>query len=206
MAKRSKMQPLTDEERDVVEANQGLVFAAVKALSRGGQLSDDELQVGMLALMRAAKTFDAAKGYAFSTYATICIRMSIFRHRQNDWLIHVPDWVQRGVCKNASTLAEARVDMERAAGVGRVGGRDGYGEDDRLVAAADDGLDAREAVAALRAAVADLPDREFRVVMGVLEGRALKAMAPEFGVTRTRLGQLRLRALARLRETLAAHA
>ncbi len=56
---------------NLIADNMGLVYAQ---LYRFNKINDDEaFSYAMEALMNAAKTFDASKGFKFSTYATVCI-------------------------------------------------------------------------------------------------------------------------------------
>jgi RNA polymerase sigma factor for flagellar operon FliA len=62
---------------------------------------DDLIQAGMIGLLEAIKQFDASKGAAFETYATIRIRGHILDEvRRNDW-------VPRSVYKHARDIAAA---------------------------------------------------------------------------------------------------
>lgn len=60
------------EDLDTLIAdNMGLVYTQ---LHRFNRMNDDEaFSQAMEALMNAARTFDASKGFKFSTYATVCI-------------------------------------------------------------------------------------------------------------------------------------
>ncbi|WP_406516453.1 RNA polymerase sigma factor RpoD/SigA [Streptomyces sp. NBC_00134] len=59
--------------------NQRLVWKIARHYEGYGLDSDDLDQHGMLGLLRAARKFDAAKGFKFSTYATWWIKQSISR-------------------------------------------------------------------------------------------------------------------------------
>ncbi|MEU9480165.1 sigma-70 family RNA polymerase sigma factor [Streptomyces sp. NPDC048191] len=63
----------------LVVHNQRLVHSLVPRYLEQGLDYDDLFQHGALGLMRAARKFDAAKGFKFSTYATWWIRQSITR-------------------------------------------------------------------------------------------------------------------------------
>lgn len=60
------------------ESNLGLVYRVVNEdFANYASFRDDLEQEGMLGLWTACKTFDEARGTAFSTYATKCIRNKI---------------------------------------------------------------------------------------------------------------------------------
>jgi RNA polymerase sigma factor for flagellar operon FliA len=62
---------------------------------------DDLLQVGMMALLEAAKNYDPNKGASFTTYAGIRINGSIIDEIRRE------DWLPRSCHRNAKLLAEA---------------------------------------------------------------------------------------------------
>lgn len=55
----------------LVRENVGLIHGMARRF--GKYLTDDKLSDGMYALAMAARSFDASKGFAFSTYACRCI-------------------------------------------------------------------------------------------------------------------------------------
>ncbi|MEU6292100.1 sigma-70 family RNA polymerase sigma factor [Streptomyces sp. NPDC046988] len=63
----------------LVVHNQRLVHSLVRAHLEQGLDYDDLVQHGCLGLLRAARKFDATKGFKFSTYATWWIRQSMTR-------------------------------------------------------------------------------------------------------------------------------
>jgi RNA polymerase sigma factor for flagellar operon FliA len=71
---------------------------------------DDLIQAGMVGLLEAIRLFDASKGAAFETYATIRIRGHILDEvRRNDW-------VPRSVYKHAREIASAVKILENRLG------------------------------------------------------------------------------------------
>lgn len=62
---------------------------------------DDLLQVGMMALLEAAKNYDPTRGASFTTYAGIRIHGSIIDEIRRE------DWLPRSCHRNAKLLSEA---------------------------------------------------------------------------------------------------
>ena len=77
---------------------------------RGHESLEDLEQVASLALVRAADSFDPARGTAFSSYAVPCMLGALKRHyRDSGWALHVP----RGLKELA---LRGRADRARDAG------------------------------------------------------------------------------------------
>ncbi len=75
-------------ERLVLD-NMGLVrTVAVKFRDRGTEF-EDLMQIGVMGMMKAIRSFDLARGTAFSTYAVPLIVGEIRRHLRDDGLIRV---------------------------------------------------------------------------------------------------------------------
>ena len=76
MGRRANLTPLTSEQSALAAANVGLVFFTVRKMARRypsvRRVEDEALTESFVALVRAARGYDPAKG-AFSTYATACI-------------------------------------------------------------------------------------------------------------------------------------
>lgn len=71
--------------------NQRLVHSLIRPCLEQGLEYEDLFQHGVLGLMRAARKFDPAKGYKFSTYATWWVRQSVSRAIADEGaLIRVP--------------------------------------------------------------------------------------------------------------------
>lgn len=67
---------LTDEQEETFVENINLVWHRVNRfyIKKGSCLDQDDLfQEGSIGLIKAVKSFNASKGFKFSTYATICI-------------------------------------------------------------------------------------------------------------------------------------
>jgi RNA polymerase sigma factor (sigma-70 family) len=188
---------LTDAERDVVEANRGLVYDVAIMMARGGDADEDDVQAGMLGLIRAVQDFDPSLGYTLGTYSRDWIINKIRRHRHDDRLIHTPRYL------DGRDDHKCQGYVERAVRAGRFSGPEEGVPDEpwTLDAEPDDGIDA-----ALRDAVAGLPERERRVVERRVAGETLKAIGESMGLTRERIRQIEREAHARLRDKLAPYA
>ncbi len=89
---------------DIVLKNMGLVRACAMSM-RNMYIKfsepDDVINEGVIALMDAIESFDAAKGAKFETYATIKIKGAIIDY------IRKQDWVPRNIRKFAKQLDKA---------------------------------------------------------------------------------------------------
>ena len=75
-----------DEEAcaELVEMNMGLVRGAAQRFSGRGTETEDLIQLGCIGLIKAARSFNAEKGCAFSTYAVPLILGEIKRHLRDN--------------------------------------------------------------------------------------------------------------------------
>jgi RNA polymerase primary sigma factor len=90
LAKRVGEGDLNAQQR-LVEANLRLVVSIAKRYRNSGIHLLDLVQEGNLGLMRAARKFDSARGFRFSTYATWWIRQAISRAMaEHTRTIHIP--------------------------------------------------------------------------------------------------------------------
>ena len=96
----SKDHPLTSAEAEIVQANLGLVRAAVYKFARGhykragrrfqpGDL-DDLASVAKFTLCKCVRYFDSSLGFEFSTYAMRAMIHDMAKSVITDGLIHVP--------------------------------------------------------------------------------------------------------------------
>ncbi len=78
-----------DAESELVRLNSGLVRTiAIRFRGRGVEL-EDLIQIGTIGLIKAARSFDATRGCAFSTYAVPMIMGEIRKTLRDDGLIKV---------------------------------------------------------------------------------------------------------------------
>jgi len=78
---------------ELILSNQPLVFFIAKKYHVPGLPLKDLVQEGNIGLMKAAETFDPAKG-KFGTYAFWWIKAYILRAIEESWLVHTPSWQQ----------------------------------------------------------------------------------------------------------------
>jgi RNA polymerase sigma factor for flagellar operon FliA len=194
--------------------------------------TDDLAGAGALALVQAARAFDASLGVPFARFAATRIRGAMIdQMRQRDW-------ASRSVRSRAKAIAAAseqlttalgrqptEAELAAASGLSQAEIRDARSGADRAVllsldpiAADDEGLGggladpgprpddaliAAERAGYLRDAIAELPDRLRLVVTSYyLRQRPLTEIAAELGVTQSRASQLRAEGLDLLREAL----
>ncbi|WP_437894297.1 sigma-70 family RNA polymerase sigma factor [Sorangium sp. So ce124] len=155
---------------------------------------DDLLSAGMLGLVDSIRKNGGSDGETFAGYAKLRIRGAIVDElRAQDWL---------------SRRAREAVEAEAA---GKVGGATVFvslsevtpTEESVHMSGEDDPIEAISAQATRRAlsfAIAQLPERERRVIgMYYFEGAKLKDIGAELGIGEPRVSQLHTRALGMLR-------
>jgi RNA polymerase sigma factor for flagellar operon FliA len=197
-------------------------------------ISREELvSAGMAALAGAAKKFDPERGIPFGSFATTRIRGALLDElRGLDWASRSVrsrarrvDTAQQeltaalGRTPNQRELAEAlgvgvdelksiSEDVQRAVVLSLQGFAAGTAEDmvPERTPGPEELLVHRERIGYLRQAIDALPERLRRVVTAYFfEERPMLDIATEFGVTESRVSQLRAEALVLLRDGLNAH-
>lgn len=146
---------------------------------------DDLVSEAVLALCRAAQRWEPARG-SFSTYAGATI---------HNWLLNVCRLGRRSVVDRLEFVSLSTP-------VGETG-------DDCLLdllpdpeAQVEDRVSDSELVDALHRAIDELPERERKIVLGIMGGRTVASIAQESGCSRQRVAQIHSRAIRRLRLTL----
>ncbi|GAA2483293.1 sigma-70 family RNA polymerase sigma factor [Terrabacter carboxydivorans] len=220
---------LAAERNRLVVDNLPLVGYLVSELcARATHLSREDLaSVGAVGLVLAADSFDPAAGVPFGAYARRRISGALIDELRS------LDWAGRGTRQRikamqamAETLgarlgrAPSHEEMASALGVTCDQVRDGLADAARVVGPLDAAAEAlaadtvapedaaleRERLQHLGAAVAALPDRlRFIVTEIYLEGRAVKDVAAELGLTSSAVSQQRGEALRLMRGGLETH-
>lgn len=108
-ARRPRRRELSDAERTrLAEQNVPLVQSIVRRYRLSGMPAEDLFQYGMLGLLYAVDYYDPASGYAFSTYASICVRGHILSGirevRSRDLFIPSGEFWQREQARKAGDL------------------------------------------------------------------------------------------------------
>lgn len=191
---------------------------------------DDLRSAGLVALVKASRSFDESRGVAFGAYAASRIRGALL-----DELRSV-DWASRSVRRKSLEIEETRqrlasamgqfpddVTVDKALGIEveeivkteKDVARAGVTSLDagtemplaELVRSGEPGpeaaLEMAERLEYLTAAIAELPERLRLVVEGYfLEERPMAELAEELGVTESRISQIRAEALVLLKDAL----
>jgi RNA polymerase sigma factor FliA len=196
---------------------------------------DDLVSAGQLALVNAARTYDAGTGVPFGHYARTRVRGALLDE------LRAADWASRGARSRAKRLSAAEdrlaaelgrwpsdlelarelgTDLDQMTATRGDAHRSVVLSLDHLVdsgANPDEHLDGShpdpaqlvlqaERMRYLSAAVSALPERLRAVVEGsFLQQRPLAELAEELGVTESRISQLRTEALALLRDGVLTH-
>ena len=127
-----------EAEERLVEWNQGLVTSVAARFRGRGADFEDLVQIGSIGLLKAIRSFDLERGFAFSTYAVPLIIGEIRRFLRDDGMVKVG----RGQKRTGALLMK-----EREAWIAE------HGEEPRLnVLAERVGITPEEAAAALDAA------------------------------------------------------
>ncbi len=122
---------------ELVENNMGLVRSAALRFAGRGTEQEDLMQLGCIGLLKAARSFDAERGCAFSTYAVPLIIGEIKRYLRDNGQVKV----SRDTKRLGAVLLRER---ERLCST--------YGREPRLSEIAENcGVDVREAAEALDA-------------------------------------------------------
>jgi RNA polymerase primary sigma factor len=165
-----------DVRNELVRSNLRLVVAIARQTLDAEHSFDDLVSEGNIALMRAVEKFDFARGFRFSTYATWAIRRA---------MLHLKAATRRRARRSVGDQPLADV----AAAV-----------DEAQTSSAD----ALEEIRLLQCILPQLDDRDRSVIdlrFGLHDQRrTLRQLGAEMGVSKERVRQLELRALARLRE------
>jgi RNA polymerase sigma factor for flagellar operon FliA len=193
---------------------------------------DDLVAAGMLGLTQAAQSFDAGRGVTFQVYARVRIRGAVLDElRRRDWvsrgtrrrasqvtaatttlqaeLGRAPsdDEVARHLGIDISVVRRTREDVLRADQLEKAAGSAATHETADHAAGSDAGPLARVLDAELRGylidGVAALPERLRTIVIAhFFDGREMRHIAQDLGVTASRVSQLCAEAVAFLRDGL----
>jgi RNA polymerase primary sigma factor len=99
----------TAAEREMVEANLGLVRAIARGYANQGAPFADLMQEGTVGLMRAVRGYDPDRGVRFSSYAGWWIRRSVLNALGAARVIRIPSHAAHDL----ATIRRAERDLER---------------------------------------------------------------------------------------------
>lgn len=90
----------------IIQRFGGLVREIAYEFRNSGEPWDDLVQAGYLGLLNAVQNFEYKRGLQFSTYATHLIRGEIRHYIREQYIIHIPEWLQH--LNNRLQAAEAQ--------------------------------------------------------------------------------------------------
>jgi RNA polymerase sigma factor (sigma-70 family) len=168
------------EDRNILALeNRRLVGYIVKSMGHlfREEERDDALQVGFIALMRAAELFDEKKHVKFSTYACRTIYNSLGRWKLTSGIIKIPAWTVDTARRTEKSLADAKkaMAMRREKEISELPLHE------RHTAASIDAADEAALVAEKLCHLAPL-DRE-AVVRCIMHDETMRSVAERFGKT-----------------------
>jgi RNA polymerase sigma-B factor len=214
-----------DEERahlleEVVILNMGVANAVATRYMKRGISLDDLKQVAYVALVKAARGFDAHCGHEFLSYAVPTIRGEIKRHfRDQGWTVRPPRRIQElqiriatadnELCEHLDVDLDDVIEALSADGcftptsLDRPVGVDGDATVGDMLGETDRGRDAAEARVVLRPVVRRLTDRQRRILMlRYFRGWTQQEIAEDIGVTQMQVSRLLSQIMTELRDQL----
>lgn len=216
----------------LIERNIGLVRSIVARFAARGEDPEDLYQVGCIGLIKAAERFDATLGTRFTTYAVPLIIGEIKRYLRDTGpvkvsrrLKEVAALAQQAEAKLALELGRAPTITEVAAALELpaeevVEALDSarapaslfeavYEDDGEPILLIDqvslnDGEESWFAAVSVRKALAELPERERKILfMRYFQDKTQSEVAEMLGVSQVQISRLEKHALAKIRERLA---
>jgi len=191
------------------------------------------MQVACLGILKAVERFDPDRNLEFSTFASATVTGELKRHfRDRTWSIRVPRRSQELHLRLSDAINDLSQRLTRSPTVSEVAQELGVTDDevleamevgqayrsesidaptadgatttvDRRLRAADDGFDIVEHRVLLESLLADLPERERRIVeLRYFEEKTQSEIAQEIGISQMHVSRLLARVLAKLRESL----
>src|SRR5687768_8499144 len=135
---------------DIVASFMSLAESLAKRYHRGEEPLEDLVQVASLGLLKALKGFDPARGGSFSAFAVPTITGELRRHfRDRGWAVRVPRDLQERALAVQRKADELSTEFGRPPTVAELG--------EKLGRTAEEVLEAREALRAMRPASLDRP-------------------------------------------------
>lgn len=104
----------------LVRDNQLLVHHTLKRFSWATEPYEDLVQVANVGLVKAAKSFDPARGARFSTYAMAMIDGEVRHHLRDTHLMRQPRWVRRVISQIDAATDRLGAELGRAPRVAEI--------------------------------------------------------------------------------------
>jgi RNA polymerase sigma-B factor len=207
-----------------------LARSLTRRFTNRGEPSEDLQQVAMLGLVKAIDRYDPERGAAFTTFATPTVLGELRRHfRDTGWAVHVPRGLQEARAAVQKAVDELSTTLERAPNASEIathlgisreqvlealevaeayasvplegGSGDDSGSPAATLGALDQALAQVEDRAALRPLLAELGEREQRILyLRFFEERSQSQIAAEVGISQMHVSRLLARTLTQLRE------
>lgn len=207
-----------------------VTFMARKFADRGEPL-DDLIQVGTIGLIKAIDRFEISKGFEFSTFATPTIVGEIKRHfRDKTWAVRVPRRLQELGASVTKATAELTHKLDRSPTPKEIAKHLGITVDEVAEAlesnaaystvsldvtsdtstsigetfgALDEALDGVEYRESLKPLLAELDDREKRILqMRFFENLSQSQIAAELNISQMHVSRILTKVLNQLRQGL----
>lgn len=215
----------------LIERHLPLVTFMARKFSDRGEPLDDLIQVGTIGLIKAVDRFEISKGFEFSTFATPTIVGEIKRHfRDKTWAVRVPRRLQELGASVTKATTELTQKLDRSPTPKEIAKHLGITVDEVAEAlesnaaystvsldvtsdtstsigesfgALDEALEGVEYRESLKPLLADLDDREKRILqMRFFENQSQSQIATELGISQMHVSRILNKVLSHLREGL----
>jgi RNA polymerase sigma-B factor len=210
-----------------------LVEYLARRFRNRGEPLEDLVQVGTIGLLKAIDRFDLDREVEFSTYATPTIVGELKRHfRDKGWAVRVPRRLQELNLALTKVIAELSQELGRSPTVPEIAAKAKLSEEDVLegldtsnayavvpldapvgdadaptlgehIGSEDESLEALEYRASLGPLIAELPERERRILyLRFFRGMTQSQIAERLGISQMHVSRLLNRTLGALRRGL----
>ena len=218
---------------ELVALHMPLVEYLARRFRNRGEPYEDLVQVGTIGLLKAIDRFDLTREVEFSTYATPTIVGELKRHfRDKGWAVRVPRRLQELNLSLNKVIAQLSQDIGRSPTIAEIAERVGIPQEEVLegldtsnaynvvsldapsdgdeapavsaqIGAEDEGIEALEYRASLTPLLAQLPERERRILyLRFFRGMTQSEIADRLGISQMHVSRLLNRTLTALRSGL----
>jgi RNA polymerase sigma-B factor len=218
---------------ELIELHRPLVEYLARRFRNRGEPLEDLVQVGTIGLLKAIDRFDLDREVEFSTYATPTIVGELKRHfRDKGWTVRVPRRLQELNLTITRAVAALSQEIGRSPTIAEIAAKVGMSEEEVLegmesanayqvvsldapagmddaqtvsehIGSEDEGLEALEYRAALEPLIAELPERERRILyLRFFRGMTQSQIAARLGISQMHVSRLLNRTLSALRRGL----